>query len=493
MWVLTEIINLVFSIALFINALLFIPQALKIVKEKTSKAISLPMFSGFLLIQLSAVLYGIIHKDKVIAIGYLLSMLTCGAVVCLTLYFKPKIPKNNFYPNGSPDEMSQKLETLENILALMPGNVYWVNKENVYQGCNDNQAKSSGLNSRFEIIGKKNKDLPWNINAGSLPNDLDKINSEVMDHGRTIVIEEPATLKDGKEITYLSTKTPLRKNNQEIIGMVGISVDITQLKKTEIELITQKEKAEASGKAKSEFLRNMEHQLRTPFSGVYSLVQMLAESETNHEKKELLDLTWKSAKEFLDLLNDIINFSRNNAEYHEIIDKKFDLKNLIEKIVIMEQATAKSKGLSLNFDYAHDLPTVFISDPIRLRRIILNILSNALRFTETGGVTINVKPGKKIDEKNLILQLIISDSGIGISSQNQLLIYEKFFRVHPANQNKYLGAGLGLHVVKELINDLDGEIEVISAVNKGTTFICTLPLKRPLIDDILSDDYQIGD
>ena len=114
----------------------------------------------------------------------------------------------------------------------------------------------------------------------------------------------------------------------------------------------------------------------------------------------------------------------------------------------------------------------------------MNLLSNAIKFSSKGTITVKVKLAKNIDEKRSVIQIFISDMGIGIPAEKQDLIYEKFYRVSPANHNKYTGAGLGLHVVKELLNDLEGEIEVKSAINKGTTFTCTLPLKRPLLDDI---------
>lgn len=294
-------------------------------------------------------------------------------------------------------------------------------------------------------------------------------------------------MADGTQVIYLSNKVPLRNKQNEIVGMVGISVDITDRKKVEKELQDAITLAETANNAKSEFLRNMEHQLRTPFSGIYSLVQILAEEETNHEKKELLEITYNSAKEFLDLLNDIIDFSRFQAESTAVLAKKFDLRRLIENAMTMQQAAAITKGLELIYDYHDDLPTVFISDPNRLRRIVLNLLSNAIRFTDKGHVSICVKLAKNIDEKQVIVQLIVTDTGIGISEEKQSFIYEKFYRAHPANQNTYLGAGLGLYIVKQLMEDLEGEIDLISALNKGTSFICTLPLKRPLVDEIVEN------
>ncbi|CEG57507.1 PAS domain-containing sensor histidine kinase [Legionella fallonii] len=376
-------------------------------------------------------------------------------------------------------------QTLANIIENLPGHVYWKNKNSVYQGCNLAQAKSAGFASAKEMIGKTDYEMPWRHEADLLrESDLAVINNK-----ETITTEEASQLANSDQLSiFLSKKAPLYNKQGEVIGILGVSFDITDRKKIEQDLYLAQIAAETANRAKSEFLRNMEHQLRTPFSGIYSIVQMLAETEIETEKRELLELTYGSAKEFLDLLNDIIDFSRYQAIYAAVLEKKFDLKKLIEKIVMMQQAAAVSKKLKLSSEYPDDLPSIFIGDPYKLRRILLNLVSNAIRFTSKGSVSIQVKLGKIIDEKNLILQLVVIDTGIGIPAEKQSLIYEKFYRIHPANQNKYLGAGLGLHIVKQLMNELGGEIELSSTLAKGTTFVCTIPFKRPLLDALIDEN-----
>lgn len=372
--------------------------------------------------------------------------------------------------------------TLASILDNLPGHVYWKNKELVYQGCNFAQAKSAGFSEPKLMIGKTDYEMPWSHEAHSLrESDL-----AVMHSRQTLTREEASQLANSNEVSiFLSKKSPLFNKNGEVVGILGISFDISERKKMEEELCKSQIAAEAANKAKTEFLRNMEHQLRTPFSGIYSMVEFLAETETEPERKEQLEITYLSAKEFIEFLDDILNFTRNPSENLPVLAKKFDLKKVIEKIVTMEQAAATIKQLELTSDYASDIPTVFIGDPPRIQRIIMNLLSNAIKFTDKGSIHISVKMGKQIDERNFILQLFVADTGIGISPDKQKLIYEKFYRLHPANQNKYKGAGLGLHIVKQLIEDLEGEIDVISSPETGTTFICTLPFKRPLLDEVV--------
>jgi two-component system aerobic respiration control sensor histidine kinase ArcB len=366
--------------------------------------------------------------------------------------------------------------TLKTILSLMPGHVFWKNKDGVFLGCNTLQAKAIGYDSPSEVIGKTAYD--------TLPKEqADKITAvdrEIMAAGKSITIEEESDYVDGKSI-YLSKKVPLKNKHNQIVGILGISFDITERKKLETELLNAKQSAEAASHAKSEFLRNMEHQLRTPFSGVYSIVELLSAEETDPEKKQLLEMTYQSAKEFLDLLNQIIDFSRDQASSTPVLAKKFDLKATIEHVIVMEKAAATAKKIKLAYDYP-EIPNIYIGDPYRIQRIVLNLVSNAIRFTREGSVRVFVRCAEQLDEKNYVLQVVVADTGIGISEEQQQYIYEKFYRAHPANQNTYLGAGLGLYSVKQLMADLDGEIEVVSSPGKGSTFTCTIPFRRPLTD-----------
>lgn len=383
-------------------------------------------------------------------------------------------------------ELQSTVYLYESILSKLPSNVYWKDVNSVYMGCNERLATVMGLTSRLAIKGKTDFDFNWGDETAA--ESFIAFDQKVMKTEQALSTEDVFTEASGKVVTVLTNKTPLKNSHGKIIGVLAISVDITERKKMEEDLLKAKEAAEIATHAKTEFLRNMEHQLRTPFSGVYSMVELLAESETNPDKKELLEITYRSAKEFLDLLNDIIEFSRNQAESTAILAKKFDLKHLVENVIAMEQAAATFKNLTLRYKYPDNIPLIWISDPTRIQRIVLNLLSNAIKFTAKGKVTISVKLAEKIDDKHYTIQLIVSDTGIGIPVDKQDFVYEKFYRVHPANQNKYTGAGLGLYIVKQLVGELEGEIDVVSVPKKGTTFTCTLPLMRPLLDNIIAND-----
>lgn len=150
----------------------------------------------------------------------------------------------------------------------------------------------------------------------------------------------------------------------------------------------------------------------------------------------------------------------------------------------MEALAAEAKKLNIICEYAEDVPYILIGDSYRLQRILLNLTSNAIKFTQEGYVKIKIKLAKKVDDKKLVLRISIEDSGIGIPKELQINVYEKFNRLNPSNQGFYKGAGLGLSIVKQFISEMGGEIDLKSEVNIGSIFMCTLPFDLPLIDEI---------
>jgi len=465
-----KVIDFIFGAALFINALLFIPQAVKIVKTQSARGVSLFTFVGFLLLQVAAVLYGWVHGDYLLASGYLLSIVGCGINILLIGY----------YQGDKPLDCWERLEMLENIIALMPGHVYWVGKEGTYLGCNDNQAKSAGLKSRKEIIDKRNRDLPWNFNRSVLPEALDQINAEVMETGRTIKIEEPALLREGMEAVFLSHKVPLWNEQGKIIGMVGISIDVTEAKKTEQELIIARNRAEAANQAKTKFLENMRHDIRTAVSGIVGLSELLYEESRHLKIRQYTSELKASSQGLLLFLNEILESLNVASGEIPLLKKKFNLKTVLENVIQLNRPKAIEKHLSLEFLWDEKVPTCLVGDPVRIYRIVLELLANALKFTQEGYVRIAAKLAK-ITESNLVIQIEIEDTGFGIPYEKQSELFVRFKRLSPSYQGIYKGAGLGLSIVKQFIDELQGEIDYRAGHEKGGQFICLIPVRRSLL------------
>lgn len=366
-------------------------------------------------------------------------------------------------------------EYLENVIAFIPEHVYWKDKNGFYLGCNDQQAKALGLSSRKEIVGKTDFDLAWSEQAAAIvAND-----QEVMRTGIPKIAEESGHLADSSWIVAITHKVPLKNKSGEIIGVLGISTNITERKKMEEELKEAKEKAETASRVKTDFLENMRHDIRTPFSGILSLAAHLESIENDPEKKELLLDVVQSAKVLLDYFNNILDFS-NIETGLPILEKKLNIKNLAHDLVKMELPAAKSKNLKLTAEIAENIPDIIIGDEFRINRILINLVSNAIKFTESGHVKLKVETIFK-KGREAVLKVSVEDTGIGIPKDKQDFVYEKFSRLTSSSQGRYLGSGLGLRVVKKFVDDLGGDIEIKSDLGKGTVFTCLIPVKVPLI------------
>jgi|GEM_PF-854515 two-component system, OmpR family, aerobic respiration control sensor histidine kinase ArcB len=365
----------------------------------------------------------------------------------------------------------------ENIIAHTPGHLYWKDRHSRYLGCNDNMAKTVGLNSRLDVIGKTDHDLPWKEKAHLLI----KNDKEVMDTGIPQAFEESGHRADGSLLVGYTNKTPLKNHAGEVTGILGISLDISDRKIMEEKLKIAKKRAEKANSAKTEFIKNMQHDIRTPLSGVFGMANILLTKENDPQKREDLDDLMICAKELLDYFNDIIDFSNIEANSLPLIHKKFHFKTLLSKLIKLETPAANAKQLKLHYEHDEHIPDVVIGDNFRLYRVLVNLVSNAIKFTKTGFIRIATAVlSEDADKRKVIINITIEDTGIGISENHQDYIYEKFSRLNPSNQGKYRGLGLGLKIVKQFIADLDGDIEVESTLGKGSIFSCTLPFTIPL-------------
>ncbi|MCK4608260.1 MAG: PAS domain-containing protein, partial [Gammaproteobacteria bacterium] len=310
----------------------------------------------------------------------------------------------------SKQEELERLNLLDNIIALMPEHVYWKDKKGKYLGCNDVQAHALKLKSRQEIVNK----TPYENLSKKDAEMLQKIDAEVLEQGKVVTREEPGIREDGSEGVFLTKKVPLYDNEKNIAGLLGISFDITERKQTEKKLKKAMADAKVANRLKSEFIANMEHDIRTPCSGIAGTVNILEEKETDKTKKETLGYVKKAACNLLDLLNSIITFDLVESGRLPVIDKKFNIRSLIDSVVALETPTAKLKEVDLTTHCDDEIPKILIGDDYRLQRILINLVSNAIKFTKKGYVKIIVNIAQDYDDKTIILDITVKDTGIGI-------------------------------------------------------------------------------
>ncbi|KTD09138.1 sensory box sensor histidine kinase/response regulator [Legionella gratiana] len=380
------------------------------------------------------------------------------------------------------NELQAVHDYYENIIALMPGHVYWLDKNNVFLGCNDLQAQNAQLKSRKDIVGKTNYDMPWKDQA----EELNKVNTLVMETGIPHTAEEYAVMVNGMGI-YYSQKVPLRNQKNEVIGVLGISLDITERKKMEVALRRAKENAEVANQAKTEFIANMSHDIHTPLSGIVGMSKLLEEKEQNPEKKQYARWIHESGEQLLELLNGVMEIvATDNLREDDVHEELFELRKNIQDIAHLVQPTLQMKKIQLNIEIDENAPNTVITDATKIHRVLLNLVGNAIKFTDNGVVTIKVEV-LSLENNYAQLRFSIIDTGIGIPSELQTKIFDRFFRAIPSYKSTHSGYGVGLHIAQKYLSLLGGEINLESEVGKGSTFYFTLTMKIGYNDQSISN------
>jgi signal transduction histidine kinase/DNA-binding response OmpR family regulator len=372
-----------------------------------------------------------------------------------------------------------ELKYLAQVLMLIPGNVYWKDKDGCYLGCNAKQLQVARVKSLEEIIGKSDKDLY----SEEIANRIIKNDREVIEKRLEKTLEEIGVDSNGLETVYLTKKSPLYDECGQIIGLVGIGVDITEKKKAEQEIILAKEAAEIASRAKTAFLENMRHDIRTPVSGIVGCAQIIQSQADNPEKvSEYAKDLVRSSEALLEFLNKVLEGIKVATGEIPLLKKKFDIRKQLQAIIDLNKSLAAKKNLELSFNDDERIPLYLIGDPIRLQRIVLELVTNALNFTQQGKVNLSIKL-KKQEAQRVVVEVSVTDTGVGIVKDKQEAIFVRFTRLTPSCQGIYKGLGLGLSIVKQFVDDLGGEIYVESQLNHGTVFTCLVPFQEPLLMD----------
>jgi PAS domain S-box-containing protein len=269
---------------------------------------------------------------------------------------------------------------------------------------------------------------------------------------------------------------PIRNEDKQINGMMGVAIDITSFIKNEEELMNTIEVKEGSAKIKEQFLANMSHEIRTPIHGIISLTQFVLNTSISEEQKKYLDLIRKSADTLLVIVNDILDLSKIDSGKLVFEETPFSIKDTLQTAVASFIPKTTEKNIELKTEVSKNLPDTLAGDPVRLTQIINNLLGNAVKFTDKGSVRIVVNTLEQ-NSTHIVLEFRISDTGIGIPAHKIDSIFESFTQAGDDITRKYGGTGLGLTITKQLIERQNGTIHVESIANEGTTFIFHIPYK----------------
>jgi PAS domain S-box-containing protein len=299
------------------------------------------------------------------------------------------------------------------------------------------------------------------------PSDFLEINSQ-LDWDNSIknkLIELRAT--DGREVWALASYFQIEYEGES--AALGWFYDVTELKKA-------KETAEDAVRLKSEFLSTMSHEIRTPMNGVIGMTDLLLDTELNQKQHEYSKVIKESSYALLNVINDILDFSKIEAGKLEIIPAEFNLLEIVEGCVDILSNNAREKGLNLMCNLALDTPNNLIGDAGRIRQVLINLVGNAIKFTNSGQVILT---GKVLEHKNRLLKMRfeVQDTGIGIADEMIYKLFQPFSQVDSSVTRKFGGTGLGLTISKRLIEAMEGSIGVVSKINEGSTFWFEINLK----------------
>jgi two-component system sensor histidine kinase/response regulator len=388
-------------------------------------------------------------------------------------------------------ELIRERELLNALIANSPDSIYFKDKKSRFIRINRKLAKSFGLNDPAEAKGKTDFDFFTKEHASEAYEDEQK----VIRTGQPLVgIEEKETWPDGTENWVSTTKLPLYDTEKNIIGTCGISRDITLSKRAEEQLKEAKIQAELANQAKSEFLANMSHEIRTPMNAILGFAEILEEHFAgNPEYIDYIIGIKNSGRGLLGLINDILDLSKIEAGKLEINYESINPGAIIDEIKQIFSLRTREKKLNFEINVDPNLPKGLLFDETRLRQILFNLIGNAIKFTNKGGITVNVKSRNGYEEGSHIdLFIEVIDTGIGICEKSQQVIFEPFRQKDGQSTRRYGGTGLGLTITKRLVNLMNGTISLKSKVDKGTTFKIFLPQIR-VSAIVESPAYEVED
>jgi len=364
------------------------------------------------------------------------------------------------------EALAEEAELLSLLMDNVHDGIYFKDAAGRFTRINRAHAQALGIADTRQALGKTDFDfLSAECAQAAFADD-----QQTMQTGRPLVDKtERVTRSDGTTTWYSTTKVPLHNSQQRLVGTLGVSRDITELKRAQEELEAVKRMAETASQAKSEFLANMSHEVRTPMNGILGMTELALGTELTPEQRELLQMVKTSADSLLTIINDVLDFSKIEAGKLDLDPIEFNLRDSMDETLQVLAIRVHEKGLELISDVTSEAPEAVVGDATRIRQIIINLVGNAVKFTDRGEVVVRVT-AESFGEDCAVLHFSVSDTGIGITADKQTVIFEAFSQADATTTRRYGGTGLGLTICSRLVQMMQGRIWVDSEVGKGSTF-----------------------
>jgi PAS domain S-box-containing protein len=381
--------------------------------------------------------------------------------------------------DSTSDQFDQRF-LLQSLMDHIPDSIYFKDTEGRFIQINRAKAERSGLASPKDAVGKTDFDFFQREHAEKAMADERRIMST---RQPLIESEEHLVWPNGLQRWVSSTKLPLENSSGEVVGTFGISRDITKLKTTEMALEHAKEIAETASRAKSEFVANMSHEIRTPMNGVIGMAELLLDTSLNASQREYTQMILESGETLLSLLNDVLDFSKIEAGKIELDPVPFSIRDCIGSMMKSLAVRAHRKQLELAYHIDSRIPDVLVGDFVRLRQVLVNLIGNAIKFTETGEVFVDVILQNE-DNDVITAKFVVRDTGIGIPADKLGNIFTEFEQVDKSTTRRYGGTGLGLAIATRFVRLMGGQLAVESKFGEGTefSFVVNFPVSQSKIE-----------
>ena len=366
-----------------------------------------------------------------------------------------------------------------NIIANMNLGLIEVDNDEIIRYANQSFCEMSGYRME-ELMGKKASKLfvrDEHIEVMEMKNQQRK-------KGLSDAYEMLVKNKKGEAKWWLISSAPRYNDKGDLIGSIGIHLDITQQKQTEHELMEAREQAESSANAKQIFLANMSHEIRTPMNAIIGMANQLGKTSLNTDQQFYLDIINSSANNLLIIINDILDLSKLEAGKLTLESIGFKPKDLIGQTMKVIMHKAEEKGLALTQSFFDpEISPVLVGDPYRLNQILLNLFSNSIKFTSKGSVDLSCRLSTG-DPQIQRVEFIVKDTGIGMDESFMKNLFQKFRQEDESVTRRFGGTGLGMSICKELVEFMGGDIKVESKKGEGTSVIFTIPFKKGTMQEL---------
>ncbi|HAS6348196.1 aerobic respiration two-component sensor histidine kinase ArcB [Vibrio sp. IRLE0018] len=370
-------------------------------------------------------------------------------------------------------ELAERTALLRSFIDASPDLIYYRNAEGVFSGCN---------RAMEELTGKKEHQLvglsPWDVYSKEVAQQIVDTDQQVFVNNRALTYEQWLEYPDGRKHYFELRKVPFYSKDGRHLGLVGFGRDITERKRHE-------ESLEKASRDKTTFISTISHELRTPLNGIVGLSRMLLDTRLTDEQRKYMQTINVSAITLGNIFNDIIDMDKFDRRKLELLPAPLNFEDFVAEIESISALMAEQKGLRFDLERLSELPKAIEVDGTRLRQVIWNLISNAMKFTKEGGVVMTVSAEVEDDFATIIIE--VEDTGIGIPEAELDKIFAMYYQVKSGKDNLHaVGTGIGLAVSRQLINMMDGDITVSSEEGFGSTF--TISIHVPVIESAPSQN-----